>query len=875
MTILNSKKKRLPFLQKALLFLILPHNDLQNLSGDFEELYHQKRKTHSGIWANFWITMQILISAPGFIKNEIYWKAAMLRSYLMITLRHMKKQIVNSTINIISLSIGLAFCVLIFLFIKDELSHDRFHKNADAVYNIICNDHYYEGALRLTPAPLAPYLIEHFHEIEKFVRIGGSINAVRYEDKIYQERVHLVDPQFFEVFSFPLLSGSPQAVLQSDNSVVITKSMANKYFGRVDPIGKILVIYFGEEQKAFEISGIVKDPPDNSSIQFHFLLNLNNLRSVEETDPLYNWNRDFVMTFILLEEATSAELIEKNILNLIKPFRGSYYERRKKYGSLKTDVETITYSLQNIKDFYLHSSNIRGFQKGSIQRSYILTGIALLMLLLGIVNFVNLSIARASRRALEIGVRKVLGADKKQFIRQFWGESLFIATISIVIGLTISALFLPVFNSLSNKNLDLNALYNPINLVLFLVLVGIVGIISGSFPGSVISKYQISDIFRGKFKIGGKNIFRKTLLLFQFSLSIFFVVSAFITSKQLNFIENYDPGFDKEGVLVIPLQETMGPQSQSVFGLFRDRIKNYSTVLNVSGCETSPNRAFLMGSIDVEGKRIQVCFNSVNYEYIETMKMTLVEGRNFSADFPTDESAVIINRKLAQVFDGSPVGKVIREGEVDAYPVIGVVEDFNFMSLEEEIIPVVISAGKNSRLNFALVRISSENVAETIEFLEASWKVIQPDKPFLYSFLDDDLRQFYTETERLNAIVNYTSILAVIVTCMGIFGLTLFTATSRVKEIGIRKVLGASFKDVINLFTKEVFTLVVLSIILALPLAYYFMIAWLQRFAYRTQLDILTFLSAGILVLFVSLLTVSYVAIKAAKANPVDSLKYE
>jgi len=528
------------------------------------------------------------------------------------------------------------------------------------------------------------------------------------------------------------------------------------------------------------------------------------------------------------------------------------------------------------RDIHLNSSNIYGLPRSDIRKSYILAAIALLILLIAVINFINMSIGKASLRAREISVRKMLGAGRKQLIHQFWIESVCTALISIVLGLFIAVLILPVFNTLSIKNLTVNSLFHLNSIVVFLLLIVSVGILAGSFPALVMANFNLTDVLKGKFKLRRKNLFTKILITLQFSISIFLLVASIIMARQIRFLKNYDLGFDKDGILIVDLQERHNKRSQELFKLFKESIQSHTAVKSVSGCMNSPNRTDLYGMIDNQGKKIYVYCNRVHYDYLKTMKMNLIEGRDFSSAFSNDISSVIVNQKLVDELGlEEPIGKTIKIGPEPPVTIIGVVKNFHYSSLKEEVAPAALNMDPTSGLFYAVVRISAANITETITYLRERWEEIQSVRPFEYSFLDDDIQLFYADENRWNTIVGYSSFFTILIACMGVFGLTLITVNNRVKEIGIRKILGASILSILKLVTSEFVILVLIANIIVWPLAWAVMNKWLQNFASRVDFGVWPLLIPGIITALIALLTSCGYSLKAALANPVDSLRYE
>jgi len=845
--------------------------------GDIDEAFNAMAKGKGNFAAQAWYCITAVRSIPYSIMSAIAWNSTMIRNYLKIALKSLRKHKTGSLINIVGLSLGLAFCILIYLFISDELSFDRFHEKADSIYSIVINDHFHGYSHRAGPVPMAPTLKDHFPEIESFARLAWEIHVpVKYKDNIFNERIGMTDPEFFEIFSFRPKKGNPGSALHSDNSAVLTRNTANKYFGHEDPIGKVLLLTFGEKQKPFVVDGIMENVPSNSSINFSILINIDNLNFIDSSNSLEDWTRRSSASYLLLKKQADPEHIENRMLGIVKPYMSVFYERRQNYGHLVKKGETITYSLQNLRDIHLNSTNISGLARSDIRRSYILAAIALLILLIAVINFINISIGKASSRACEISVRKTLGAGRKHLIHQFWIESIFTALISIVLGLLIAVLMMPVFNTLSIKNLTVHSLVHLNSIVFFLLLIISVGILAGSFPALVMANFNLTDVLRGKFKLKRKNLFTKILIILQFSISIFLLVASIIMSRQIRFLKNYDLGFDKDGMLIVDLQETHNARSQELFNLFKESIQSHTAVKSVSGCMSSPNKTDVWGMIDYQGKKINVYYNRVHYDYLKTMKINLIEGRDFSSAFSSDTSSVIVNQKLVNELGlDKPIGKTIKIGPRPPVTIIGVVKNFHYLSLKDEVEPAALNMDPAERLFHAVVRISAANMAETITYLKERWEEIQPVRPFEYSFLDDDIQLFYADENRWNAIVSYSSFFTILIACMGVFGLTLITVNNRVKEIGIRKVLGASIMSILKLVTSEFVILVLAANMIVWPLAWAVMNKWLQNFAFRVDFGVWPLLIPGIIVAFLTLLTSCGYSLKAALGNPVDSLRYE
>lgn len=870
-----------PKLARRLLHKLTYYQERFAITGDLEEVFHEIGRERGYSKARRWYWRQCVNSFPEYLLYLLSWGIVLFKNYLKTALRNIARQKTHSLVNILGLSLALASCILIYLFIADELSYDRFHEKADAIYAVVCRNEFHDESVVVGTAAMGPVMEEYFPEIEHAVRMNTMNQAtVRYKDKIFNEYPVFTDPTFFNVFSFPLIYGDPETVLLSKNSVVLTRKVAHKYFGNARPIGRTLTMIFGELKKEFIVSGISQDVPENSTIEFDILLNVNNLSDIRGPDYLTSWGWFDTEIYVLLRESSTPDKINRRFPLFVKQYFQKTLEQMRSSGSWKGEGDVISFSLQNIKSLHLNTV-LRGVGAADIKSSAILAGIAFLILSIACINFINLSIGRASGRAREIGMRKILGAYRKQLIHQFWTESLVLTFLAMLAGLLIAFLFLPVFNQFAVKNLNMDSFLKTINLLVFSIILITVGIVSGSFPALVMSGFHPVEILKGKLKIGRKTLLTKSLIVVQFSLSIFLMIATLTMARQIKSMQQKGLGFDKEGVVAIRMQESnwqQGQKSEALLDRFRERLSGHSAIQNISGCTMTFDRMLVMNHIRIKGKTYDVFYNKVYYDFLETMGIKLADGRDFSREFSTDKSAVIVNQKFVRQYEiEEPLAEAIWDAYDDSTPlrIIGVVEDYHFRSLQHEIKPIILHIDPSYTVSNLLVRISLENTSETIKLLEETWKEIQPDKPFLFSFVDEEIEAAYKRQKRWSAIVRHSSILAVLITCMGIFALTSLTISRRVKEIGIRKVLGAGIIQIANMIYKEFILLVVIANVIAWPAAYYVMNRWLQGFAYRMTLDPGLFFLAGFLTLIVALATVSYLAVKAALANPVDSLRTE
>ncbi len=803
----------------------------------------------------------------------------MLKNYLKIAFRNLIKHKGYTLINVLGLAIGIGACMLILLYVQDELRYDNFHENGDKIIRII--DHWTADGiteqLAVVPFPAGKTLqMEHPEIVENVVRMyrpssWGNQVVVRYEDKSFVEPgVMFADPTFFDIFSFDVLQGSA-AALASPNGVLITQTMAEKYFGNDNPLGKRINLNSNVD---LEIGGVLENVPQNSHIKFDFLVTHNAIDEWFGGSGGFedNWIWTACWTYLLLNEGQSAAAIQA----ALPDFVDRHFPESIKDGTVL--------DIQRLEDIHLHSQGYYEMQpNGNIRNVYIFSAIAMLILLIACINFMNLATARSASRAREVGMRKVLGAYRSNLIGQFLGETILLSLIALLVSIALIELALPVFNSLTGKTLQSHYFDNWM-LISALAATGLlVGFIAGSYPAFYLSAFKPIRVLKNPSAVGatGRSPLRKVLIIFQFCISIVLLICISIVSNQLDFMRNMELGFNKEQVIYF---DRFGINSQK-YQAFKTELLQHSDIIAVSGLRGSAPGAkdgvahsFVMEGMDIKKPRwIPVVY--ANHDFEKVLGLEIVTGRTFSENFSTDSlQAYIINETAAREFGWSDDGlgkkleRVNARGEImQSGKVIGVVKDFYYQSLHESLKPLVITFGA---WQFA-VRIRSADVPATMDFLQTTWAKFAPGWPLNYRFLDENLDQLYRSEEKLGEIIRYFTILAMFIACMGLFGLVSFTTEKRTKEIGVRKVLGASVSQIILLISKEFTKLVALAFMLAAPAAYWVMSLWLENFAYQTGIGIGIFLWSGGLALLIALGTVSYQAIRAALANPVEALKCE
>jgi len=872
---MSFKKEKPPGIGEWILKRIFPGYTNSTAPGDFEEVYTYMHNHNGVARAWFWYWAQIFKSIPPFFINWYYGSSAMFNNYFIISLRNLKRNKIYSFINISGLAIGMACCIVIMLFVQDELSYDRFHENADRIYRLANELTHDTGVMRstMTFPYMAPNLKE-FPEIEGAVRIkrrSGTIMS--YGSQRFDERAFYSDPDIFEIFTFQLIKGDEKTALKDPFCVVLTEKLAEKFFGKEEPMGKTVTV---ENKYDFKVTGILKEIPNNSHLRFDFLASYNSLRDILGTEYFEKYN--LLQTYLLLNNNASKEEIEKKIDDFIARYKGEKYAARSNYF------------IQPLTSIHLHSDlSAELGENSNLVYSYGLSAVALLILLIACINFMNLSTARASRRSKEVGLRKVIGAQRVQILRQFLGESVFLSFIALFIAVTLTSLLLPMFNSLMNRQLIMGF---KSNLFFYLGLVFItlfVGFLSGSYPAFFLSGFKPAQVLKGQIKksSAGGVLIRKGLVVFQFTISVLFIVGTIIIMHQLNFIKNEDLGFQKDYIVKISasIDKTLGER----YNVIKKELMDYPDIIDVTysfdpiGIDRVSDGSISQSQVHPEGfppdEAVILPVVSVSDDFFKFFGMDILYGRNFSANFSTDrEEAVILNEKAAKTIGwDDPVG---RELAADFYfgerqcKVVGVVKDFHLSSLREEIQPAVF-VYRPDEIWIYWVKISSENVQETLSFLQRKWNGYTDKMIFSYSFLDEEIEAHYKKESEMSRVFKFSSLLAIIIACLGLFGLVLFTTSQRTKEIGIRKILGAGMPGIVTLISKDFLKLVVLSNVIAWPVIYFAMNRWLENFTYRVSIGLWMFLTGALIVIIIALVTISFQSFKAALANPVDTLRYE
>ena len=807
----------------------------------------------------------------------------MFKNYILVTLRNIRRYKAYSVINIAGLAIGMACFILIMLYIQDEFKFDRYPDDVDQLYRLVLDAVTPDGDninTARTPPPWAPALANDYPEVENYVRfktplVSWLLGNEEQDKRFHEKGFYFTDPTVFEFFNFEMIQGNPNTALIDPQTLVITESMANKYFGTENPMNKVLRL---DNTYDFRVTGIMKDVPRNSHITFDFLASFSTLSA----QAIYGGTNyatfqatglfPDVYTYLRLTKDFSASDFEKKFPEFLDRYVGNQIRR--------LNIEMRPY-LQPLSKIHLHSNLDAELQANSnISYIYIFSAIALFIILLACINFMNLATARSANRAQEVGMRKVLGAYRGQLIKQFLGETIVLAFISLIIALVMVNVMLPFFNLLSGKQLRL--VLTDFGLMAgFMAIVVFVGIVSGSYPAFFLSNFQPVVVLRGSSKTAtGHSWLRRILVVGQFAISIIFIISTGIVYKQMNFIQHKNLGFEKERVVVIPLGD---PRARQIYMSFKNLALQNPDVLALTACNNMPGG--LMGMLFFQpegvqpGENISIEHLIVDHDFIKAFGIELVSGRDFSLSFPTDTfSAFILNETAIEQlgWKDTPLNRQIHIGNFKQGRVIGVVKDFHVKSLHQRIEPLMIHIATNKdQLHYLAIKMSGANLVQTLDFLKECWRQVYPHDPFIYSFLDDDFDSLYRTEELRGNILASFSLLAIIIACLGLLGLASFTSEQRTKEIGIRKVLGASESSIVFMLLREFAQWVIIANIFAWPVAYYAMSRWLNNFAYKTHLSLFIFFASGALALIVALLTVGTQALKAAMANPVEAIKYE
>ncbi len=812
----------------------------------------------------------------------------MLKNYIKIAWRNLLKNKTYSIINIVGLAIGLGCFLLISLYVMDELSYDRFNEKADRIYRIDADIIFGGSELRLATSsdPMGATLKADYPEVEAYTRLytsSGSKFIKKGDQFIVELAVGHADSTVFNVFTMPFIAGNPDRALTEPKTVVISESAAIKYFGTTDVLNKTLETT-DDEKTLYKITGVMKDIPHNAHFQFDFLFSMHTVNYGFGNYLSHNFH-----TFIVLQEGIDPQYFESKLPeyvdNHVLP-QAQAMMNIKSMDEFRKSGNDLVYSLMPLTKIHLYSDRHPELGiNGNVQYVYIFGAVAIFILLIACVNFMNLATARSSKRSKEVGIRKVLGTRRNKLVRQFLAESTLTAFISLVIALLLAWLMLPFFNHLSTKSMSMLKLFQAPYIYFLCLLPLIVGTLAGSYPAFFLSAFQPIVVLKGKLNAGVKrSVFRNSLVVFQFVTSIFLIVGTIVVYNQLNYIQTKKLGFNKEQVLILDGTGVLGNNLRAFkneIGSFPGvKTVSYSGYLPVQESSRSDRTFFKSAATDPQdGLNMQTW--RIDYDYLQTLGMEMKQGRAFSEEFGTDSSAIIINETTATLLGyDDPIGKqlYVLEGdppnrEVIAYNIIGMVENFHFESLRQTIAPLCFVLGE-SRWTLA-AKVETDDMGSLISKIESTFKSMAPGMPFHYRFLDDSFDNMYNAEQRVGIIAFAFSILAIFIACLGLFGLATYIAEQRTKEIGIRKVVGAGVDNIAVMLSKDFMVLILIAFLFSFPLAGWAMNRWLQDFAFRIEISWWIYLVAGVMAMAIALLTVGYQAVRAGRANPVDSLRNE
>ena len=862
-----------PLIPRLLLRLMKDYMSTYSIDKDLNEVYQSIAKSRGQLRANLWYWHQSLGSLPEYLKLTLYWRTAMFGNYLKSAFRNITKHKGFSFINISGLAVGMACCILILLFVHYEFSFDKFHKNSDGIYRVLLNiGSTFRGKSRFnaTAGILAPAMKDNFPEVIYATRVfqHRRDDVVKYDNKRFIEpRFYFADPDFLKMFNYPVIQGNSETVLNEPFSLLVSQAMALKYFGSRDPVGKTLRV---NNEWDYLITGVFENTPENSHIRFDFLASFSSYMKISGAERFSEWGRMTNVTYFMLDnQASPLEFEEK--LNAL--YRQNMPNQQNSSGRVE---------IPSVSKIHFYDEALGEFEPGAdIRTVYLFAAIALFILLIASFNYMNLSTARSSLRSKEVGLRKVVGASRKNLVKQFYGESILVTLIAFVFSLMLIKLFLPLFSDYIDRPLSFNLLSSPFILAAMGSIVIFIALVSGSYPALLLSSFKPISILKGNLGLRSKGsvFFRNSLVVMQFTLSIALVFCTVVTINQLRFLKNRDLGFTKDYILTLNASQLLENRS---YDSVKNEMLSFSGILDMTCSSYLPVNIGSGGLVDWEGREEEDNLVAhmiwVDENFFNFYGIPIVEGRNFSKEYGSEKGiSYILNEKAVKGIGWSdPIGKrfsVDRNMKVPG-PVIGIVKDFHYQPLHLEIQPLHIRY-LDKPWGWLSVRINPQNIPETLVFLEKKWIEFAPEYPFEYSFLDDRLNRLYNSEQKLGQSFNGFAFLAILIACLGLYGLASFVAERRTKEIGIRKVLGASVPNVLFLLSRDFMKWVLLANVIAWPLAYYAMTKWLQNFAYHVQLNIWIFLLSGIIAFVIAFLAVCFKSLKTAVTNPVDSLRYE
>jgi len=860
-----------------LLQRILPEHERAEIMGDLEERYQAKVYENNKAAARVWYWIHIVRLLAFLAKEHFYWSFIMWENNLIAAWRHIKKNLAYTGLNVLGLAVGMAVFIVIMLFVRTEISYDRYHANAPNIYRVIQENpgNIYLGSnlFALTPGPMAPAMVRDFPEVRTAMRINKSTEVLLRvaETNVIVKAIHWADPQIFEIFSFPLIRGDKATALKDPYSILFSEREARRLFGGDDPIGRTIIYRAGEQSHSFTVTGVFRDIPANSHFTMDVVAPFETMGKIQKRDLAQWGGGNSFYTYVLLKDGADPKALDAKLPAFIDKYRTDQQAHRRQKGH---------YFLQSLAQIHLSSRvNFELSPTGDARFVLLFASIAILVLIIACVNYMNLATAQSLKRAKEIGLRKVVGADRGQLVRQFLGDSMLLTFIALVLAVGIVLTVLPVFRSFVEREIAFNPLRDPALISGLVLLAAIVGAVAGSYPAFFVSAFHPITSLKGTgaSKSKGRGL-RNGLIVFQFAASIALIICTVAVRSQLRFIRNMDMGYERGQIVVLSPRGGMRTNLEA----FRTELRRNPSVLDVAMSSDLPDRVGSTTKASWPGKpesvEIKMYVLDADYDFVDLFGLKLARGRNFSRDFLSDANgAFLINESAAKAIGWEdPIGREFgRWGNLKvAGKIVGVIKDFHMHSVHLPIMPLCIFLDPTRGDNVS-VKIRGENIPATLAYLRKTWEKFAPEYPFEYNFFDEVFDRAYRSEQRLGTIFSLFAGLAVLIACLGLIGLASFTAEQKTKEVGIRKVLGASSAGIMALFSKEFIRWVVLANLVAWPVGYCAMRTWLQQFAYRTSLTVPMFLGAGLSTLLLAAAVISVQTCRAASANPADSLRNE
>jgi ABC-type antimicrobial peptide transport system permease subunit len=805
----------------------------------------------------------------------------MLRNYLKVAFRTLWKNRTHTLINVVGLSVAFGTGVLLFLTAAFEFSYDKFHTDADRIFRIYFLSSNRDGSPdkgATMPYPIARVLKAEFPEIEGVTRWFNRSASVRRNNQTYNENIRLADADFLQMFSFPMRKGNVKTALNSLSDIVISETMAKDIFRTEDPVGKSLELSVNGSWQTFNVTGVVSDFPKNSSFDYDALIRSENAGDYAEFKD--RWDHGNHDVYIKLKPGTDPQTLQRRTQAMMDKYFASDMKDRQAQGYPKNELGfQQSLMLQPLLDIHFDTETTRGL---GISKTYVYTLllVGLFILAIACINFINLTIAQSLSRAREVGVRKSLGAQRGQLFGQIWGETLLLSFAALLIGLGLAYGVLPIFNRLFQSHLEMADFLTATTILVTVMGFLLITFIAGGYPSWFVTRFNAVEVLKGKVKVSRPGLLRNSLIVTQFTIACLLIVCTLIVRQQISYLQQKPMGLDKEQVVSIPIGNELN--DQDALKTMRDRLANQPNIVAVSGSGVNIGSGLDGSSSRMMfgfryGKRDVVCdWVRVDTDYLKTMGIKLLQGRDFSPRFGTDSStSILITQSMAKAMgETNPVGKFIKPDQKE-FQVVGVISDFNLYSLHQEAKPITLQMQPNAPIKYILVRVNPQNLTGAMETIKAAWKSVAPKQEFIGSFLDENTERWYKREQRLANIFSAAAGIAIVLSCMGLFAIALLTIQQRTKEIGVRKVLGASTANIVGLLSRDFLSLVLISIVIAIPIAWYAMDKWLADFAYKIDIEWWVFALAGLLAVIIALLTVSYQSIRAALMNPVKSLRSE